>query len=254
MARESGVSKLRVEFLVALATTALLGNVVGFFAFLHSWGGWAFTGAYLMPFVVTGLVGWTRIETDHAHRRLGLANGITIARLGVACLLFGLVADISLSGRGLDVPAAWTVAGLAFAGIVLDGIDGWIARRRGVESDFGARLDMEVDAFLILALSVLAWQLDKAGLWVVLLGVMRYLFWMAGLVLPRFAAPLPASFRRKAACVIAGIVLTVLMAPVALAPLSMWLAGAALVILGYSFLVDSLWLAHPPPRSAGHRE
>jgi phosphatidylglycerophosphate synthase len=242
-----------VEFLVALVTTALLGNIVGFFSFLHSWGSWAFTGAYLMPFVVTGLVGWARIESDHAHRRLGLANWITIARLGVACLLFGLVADISLSGRALGFPAAWTVTALAFAGIVLDGIDGWIARRNRFESPFGTRLDMEVDAFLILVLSVLAWQLGKAGPWVVLLGAMRYLFWMAGLVLPRFAVPLPASFRRKAACVVTGIILTVLTAPVVVAPLSTWLAAGALSVLGYSFLVDSFWLVRRTASAASHR-
>jgi phosphatidylglycerophosphate synthase len=242
-----------VEFLVALVTTALLGNIVGFFGFLHSWGSWAFTGAYLMPFVVTGLVGWARIESDRAHRRLGPANWITIGRLGVASLLLGLAADLATANATLPSAMAWTVAGLAFAGIIFDGVDGWIARRGRIESAFGARLDMEVDAFLILVLSAMVWQLDKAGPWVILLGAMRYLFWMAGLVFSRFAAPLPASFRRKAACVVTGIVLTVLTAPVVVAPLSTWLAAGALAVLGYSFLVDSRWLVRRTAPAASRR-
>jgi multidrug efflux pump subunit AcrA (membrane-fusion protein) len=39
---------------------------------------------------------------------------------------------------------------------MLDGVDGWLARRHEIASRFGARFDMEVDALLILALSVLA--------------------------------------------------------------------------------------------------
>jgi phosphatidylglycerophosphate synthase len=236
-----------------LGVTALLGAAFGTVAFMHRWGSPAYTVAYLSPFLATGLIGWARIEPDHAHRRLGLANWITIGRLGIACLLFGVAADLAATGAVLPATAAWTVIALALAGIIFDGVDGWIARRGRYESAFGARLDMEVDAFLILVLSVLAWQLDKAGPWVVLLGVMRYLFWMAGLVFPRFAAPLPESFRRKAACVTTGVVLTVVMAPVITAPLSAWLAAAALALLGYSFLVDSLWLVRRTQPVASRR-
>jgi phosphatidylglycerophosphate synthase len=251
--REYGVSKLRVEFLVSLGVTALLGATFGTVAFMHRWGSPAYTVAYLSPFLATGLIGWARIEPDHAHRRLGPANWITIGRLGIACLLFGLAADLAATGAVLPATAAWTVIALALAGFVLDGVDGWIARRTGYESAFGARFDMEVDAFLILVLSVIAWQLDKAGPWVILLGAMRYLFWMTGLVFSRFAAPLPASFRRKAACIIAGVAVTVSMAPVVVPPASTWLAAVALAVLGYSFLVDSLWLVRRTQPVASRR-
>ena len=40
----------------------------------------------------------------------------------------------------------------------LDGVDGWLARRSGIASAFGARFDMEIDALLILVLAVLAWR------------------------------------------------------------------------------------------------
>ena len=63
---------------------------------------------------------------------------------------------------------------------LLDGVDGWLARRHRIASAFGARFDMEIDALLILALSVLAWRHEKAGAWVVASGLLRYAFVAAG--------------------------------------------------------------------------
>src|SRR5690606_41330950 len=66
-----------------------------------------------------------------------------------------LVADRALDGTaGTDGPAAVAIALLATVGLVLDGVDGRVARRTGTSSPRGARFDMEVDAFLILVLSV----------------------------------------------------------------------------------------------------
>lgn len=251
--RDYGVSKLRTEFLFSLGLTALLGVLLAASAFPQLRGGAGFWVAYVIPFLAAGIIGWTRIEPDHARPRLGPANWISIARLAAASLLCGLAADVAITGSTLTHATAWATAALAAAGIMLDGVDGWIARRGRYESAFGARLDMEVDAFLILVLSVIAWQLGKAGPWVILLGAMRYLFWIAGLVFARFAAPLPESFRRKAACVMTGVVLTALMAPVFTAPLSAWFAAAALTFLGFSFLVDSVWLIRRRQTTAPHR-
>jgi phosphatidylglycerophosphate synthase len=39
--------------------------------------------------------------------------------------------------------------------LALDGLDGWLARRFGLASAYGARFDMEVDGFLILVLALL---------------------------------------------------------------------------------------------------
>ena len=47
-----------------------------------------------------------------------------------------------------------SLLGLSAVALALDGVDGWWARRTGTCSAFGARFDMEVDAFLILVLSV----------------------------------------------------------------------------------------------------
>ena len=44
--------------------------------------------------------------------------------------------------------------GLTVPALILDAVDGWLARRTRTATELGARFDMEVDAFLILALSV----------------------------------------------------------------------------------------------------
>ena len=85
---------------------------------------------------------------------------------------------------------------------VLDGVDGWLARRSGLASAFGARFDMEVDALLIMALAILAWQHGKAGSWVLLSGLLRYAFVAAGWLAPWMSRPLPPSRRRQTVCVV----------------------------------------------------
>ena len=125
---------------------------------------------------------------------------------------------------------------------LLDGVDGWLARRHRIASDFGARFDMEIDALLILALSVLAWQFGKAGAWVVLSGALRYVFVIAGARWPWLQAPLPPSRRRQTICVVQIVALTVAVVPAVPVSLSTPLAAVALAALVSSFLVDTLWL------------
>jgi phosphatidylglycerophosphate synthase len=127
--------------------------------------------------------------------------------------------------------------------LALDGIDGWLARRQRLETAFGARFDMEVDALFILVLAALAVGLGKAGAWVLALGMMRYGFVAASLAWPWLAAPLPPSLRRKAVCVLQIAVLAALLAPPVAPPVSGALAAAAFAALAWSFAVDVRWLA-----------
>ena len=101
---------------------------------------------------------------------------------------------------------------------------------------------MEVDALLILALSMLAWRFDKAGVWVIASGAMRYAFVAAGLCWRWLEAPLPPSRRRKTVCVVQLAALTIILLPVVTPPLSTAIAAGALAALTGSFLVDTLWL------------
>jgi phosphatidylglycerophosphate synthase len=168
--------------------------------------------------------------------RVGYGNLVTGGRL----LLVGVVAWLVTQPA---VPAvAWTAVVVSTIAALLDIADGWVARRTGTATAFGARFDMEVDALLILVLAALAWGWDKAGAWVLLSGLMRYGFVAAGRVLPWLRGPLPPSLRRKTVCVVQIVALIVVLGPIVRPPLSTLIAGAGLLILGYSFLVDVVWL------------
>ena len=81
--------------------------------------------------------------------RLGPADRVTLTRATLAGGVAALTADSF--GR----PAAvTTLVALTVVALVLDAVDGWVARRTETASTLGAHFDMEVDAFLILVLSV----------------------------------------------------------------------------------------------------
>ena len=58
--------------------------------------------------------------------------------------------------------------------LLADGLDGYLARKYKTESDFGAYLDMETDAFFVLTLTFIMYQLAMFGWWVLLIGLLRY--------------------------------------------------------------------------------
>ncbi|MGH8699018.1 MAG: CDP-alcohol phosphatidyltransferase family protein, partial [Burkholderiales bacterium] len=137
---------------------------------------------------------------------------------------------------------AWPAVAVATLAAVLDAVDGPLARGTGLASPFGARFDMETDALLLLVLALLAWQLGKAGGWIVAAGLLRYVFVGAGRAWRWLERPLPASTRRKAICVIQIVTLIVALAPIVSVAASTAIAGAGLVLLVYSFAVDVAWL------------
>jgi CDP-alcohol phosphatidyltransferase len=98
-----------------------------------------------------------RVGAHHPFTRFGAANFVTMLRVSLVAGVAGLV------GEPPSPPIAWLAVGVIVLVTVLDGADGWLARRSGEISAFGARFDLEVDAALILILSVLVWQHGKAG-------------------------------------------------------------------------------------------
>ena len=181
---------------------------------------------------ITGLMarGLTRSGAD----RLGPADWVTLTRAMLAVAVAALVAE-SLHRA---VPAALLVS-LAAVALALDAVDGWIARRTRTTA-LGARLDGEVDAFLIAVLSVYVAQ--SVGAWVLAIGLARYVFGAAGWPLPWLRAPLPPRHWRKVVCAIQGIVLTVAAADVLPPALTRVALFAALALLAESFGRDMVWL------------
>jgi phosphatidylglycerophosphate synthase len=187
-------------------------------------------------FTVVALAAMGFLQEHHPFDHFGAANLVTTARAALVALTAGLIGEPA-------IPLVATVSlTLSLIVTAMDGVDGWIARRTQYGSAFGARFDMETDALLILALTLLVWRHDKAGAWVLASGLLRYAFVAAGWLLPWLTRPLFPSVRRQAVCVLQVGALILVMAPAVTPPLSSLVAAVALATLSSSFLVDTLWL------------
>ena len=175
--------------------------------------------------------------------RLEPASWVTIARATLAVGVAALVADSFAHGT----PVALLVS-LAAVALVLDLVDGWVARRTGTATALGARFDGEVDAFLILVLSV--YVAPEYGAWVLAIGAARYLFLAGEWLLPWMRAPLPPRRWRKVVAAAQGVVLTVAAAGVLPRGLTQALLVAALAALAASMgeCVWWLWRRRPAVR------
>ncbi|MFV0132683.1 CDP-alcohol phosphatidyltransferase family protein [Streptomyces sp. HMX87] len=168
-------------------------------------------------------------------RAFGPANRVTLGRATLVGGVTALVADSFFS-----TPPVTLFVGLTAVALILDGVDGKVARRTGTSTPLGARFDMEVDAFLILVLSV--YVAMDLGPWVLLIGGMRYVFVAAARLWPWLTAPLPPSTARKTVAALQGVLL--LVAGARLLPHAVN-AGVVLLALGllvWSFGRDVRWL------------
>lgn len=185
--------------------------------------------------ITLGFLLWPRLS-EHAHPTLGPANAVTLSRAVVA----GVLAAFLWEAVASEVP--WLLVAAGSLWFVMDWVDGRVARATGHASAFGARLDMELDALTMLALSALAWQLDRAGPWVLLSGAMRYLFVAATFVAPFMNRPLFPTPRRAWVCGIQVTCLIAALAPWPVPGLSDAIALFGLVSLVVSFAIDTVWL------------
>ncbi|MDX3380943.1 CDP-alcohol phosphatidyltransferase family protein [Streptomyces niveiscabiei] len=217
-----------------LLLLALLGSVIGM-----GTAGWA-----------TGLVfalGTWALLSGACHRSgirtFGPANRVTLGRAVLVGGVTALVADSFESA-----PPVTLLVGLTAVALILDGVDGKVARRTGTSTPLGARFDMEVDAFLILVLSV--YVSTQLGPWVLLMGAMRYVFVAAAFVWPWLNSALPHSMARKTVAATQGVCL--LLAGSELLPYAanLAIAGTSLAALIWSFGRDVLWLFRTRPGAA----
>jgi phosphatidylglycerophosphate synthase len=144
-------------------------------------------------------------------------------------------------------PASAVVV-LTVLALTLDGVDGMVARRTGSTTDLGARFDMEVDAFLLLALCVPLAR--TVGAWVLAIGLMRYAFVAGGVLLPWLTAPLPPRRSRKIVAAVQGVVLVTAVSGVLPSAATVAALSGALAGLCWSFGRDVVWLASHRPSDA----
>ena len=172
----------------------------------------------------------------HPHDRLGPANGITFTRAAVVAAMAGLMATPTLAvGPGA---LAWSLVAMAGLVLLLDGIDGWAARRSGLASRFGARLDVETDVAFALVMAGLAISAEKVGFWFLALGLLRPMFLFAAHFFRCLRADLPHSQRRR---MVAGLQMgaqVAILAPIVSPLVSTVLGAGVLTLVVWSFTVD----------------
>jgi phosphatidylglycerophosphate synthase len=204
----------------ALASTMGLGVV-----------GWLAGSAY-------GVALWAllcRALHRSGARTFGPANAVTLTRATFVGGVAAIVADTA--GRAVPVAA---LAMLATVALVLDAADGFVARRTGTSTALGARFDMEVDAFLVLVLSVFVAQF--LGPWVLAIGALRYIFVAASWVMIWLRAALPVRYSRKTVAAIQGIALVVAGSGLLPGRVSAVVVTVSLGTLAWSFGRDVAWL------------
>ena len=184
------------------------------------------------------------------HRSFGVANAVTLTRAAVDALMVGVVTEMLLGGSLIaDATLSWILVVTATAALLLDGVDGWAARRTGMASDFGARFDMETDALFLLMLSLLVHVTGKAGIWVLASGLMRYGFVLAAWLWPWLAGQLAPLRRRKVDLRGAGVRTDRRARAGGLSRGGACMCLVGLALLSWSFGSDCIWLA----RHARHR-
>ena len=221
---------IRLAAILGLAAAAALLGVLAATAGLGV-AGWIVglaTGSAATALLVTA-----RMRSDQPA--IHPADWVTLTRMLLIAGVAGLVAD-SFS-RPVPITALVTLSAVALA---LDAVDGQVARRTGTATPLGGRLDGEVDAFLILLLSIAVSQ--RYGSWVLVIGAARYALLLAGWLIPWLAAPLPPRFWRKVVAAVQGIVLTVAASGVPGRVAGMIAVAVALLLLIESFGRDVIWL------------
>ncbi|MDN3025285.1 CDP-alcohol phosphatidyltransferase family protein [Streptomyces sp. S.PB5] len=211
---------------VQILLLALLGTAIGMGP-----AGWL-TG---LVFAVATWAVLSRALHRHRPRSFGPANRVTLGRSILVGGVTALVADSFQSSPPITV-----FVGLTAVALILDGVDGKVARRTGTSTALGARFDMEVDAFLILVLSV--YVAMQHGPWVLLIGGMRYAFVAAARVWSWLNAPLPPSTARKTVAALQGVFLLLAASGFLPHTLEFAVVATALGALVWSFGRDILWL------------
>ncbi len=180
---------------------------------------------------------------------LNLANLLTLSRL----VLVPLFVIALFTGDGADTTWRAIATGLFAIASATDQLDGWVARKYGLITDFGKIADPIADKALTGAALVGLSALGELGWWVTVviavreIGVTLLRFW----VIRHGVIPASRGGKAKTMAQIAAIVAYLLPLPVGADPVRWALMGLALVltvVTGVDYLVRALKL-----RAAGRR-
>ena len=230
LADKGALPAVRLATILGTLATAVLLGVLSASAGLGvaGWIAGLATGSAATALIVTA-----RMRSDQPA--IFPADWVTLTRALLVAGVAGLVADSFV--RPVSTTA---LVALSTVALVLDAVDGQVARRTGTATEVGARIDCEVDAFLILLLSIFVAQ-DYGG-WVLAIGAARYALLLAGWLIPWLAAPLPPRYWGKVVAAVQGIMLTVAASGLLDRRVGMIAVAAALLLLAESFGRNVIWL------------
>jgi phosphatidylglycerophosphate synthase len=166
---------------------------------------------------------------------LGPADRVTLTR----AVLVGGVAALVTDSFLRPVPVGM-LASLAAVALLLDGVDGRVARHTRTVSALGARFDVEVDSFLVLVLSV--YVARELGPWVLAIGSVSYVLQIARRALPWLRRQAPPRYWCKVVAAVQGVVLATAAAGVLPRGVAVAALGVVAVLLAESFGREVWWL------------
>ena len=184
------------------------------------------------------------------------ADRITLLRAVLVALCAALAVPVLFTGQPPDPLLVF----LGTAAFLLDAVDGPVARRTGMASAAGARLDTATDAALVLVLSCAT--AATIGPWTLCIGSLYYVFGAAAHFCPRLRSHLPTNAVRKAIGAFQPFALLLALAPGIPSALAAAAPALALPLLIFSFGRDVIELtrrntvdaAPPPPEGDDGRQ
>lgn len=130
--------------------------------------------------IAVGMIGYVAVVIDiqtpprHSsiHHSIGLANSLTVLRGGFLAIVGGFVVVSPES----DPLLAWGPALCYGAAVLLDWLDGIVARTIGQETDLGQRLDMAFDSFGFVVAPLVAVVWGQLPAYYLSLSAARYVY------------------------------------------------------------------------------
>ena len=189
---------------------------------------------------ILGLLSFTVLFVSERENRFNLPNLLTLSRIIAGLIVFIYVTTVPNRALGENREGGYLVF-LLLAGIELtDFLDGFVARRIGATS-FGARLDMEADAYFMYLLAYIAHFQAGLGSWILAIGSLRYIFAFPSYFLPDSVETQSVLFKffAKSVCALSVIALVSVTAPFLSYAAKAWLNIVSLALLVTSFLWEA---------------
>jgi CDP-diacylglycerol--glycerol-3-phosphate 3-phosphatidyltransferase len=161
-----------------------------------------------------------------------LPNAITIVRILFAPVFFWML----LADAGSDGPLRWWAAVLFIVGIATDGVDGYLARSRGLVTELGKLLDPIADKVLTGAALIGLSILGELWWWVTIVILVREV----GITVYRFAVirggVIPASRGGKLKTVAQAVAISLALVPLWV-PLGDWVHWVIWVLMAIALVL-----------------